>query len=274
MTRHEEILNELVYRLDDLIYDFYRDSNELIANKSNQDRLIHFRDQTVETINKMNVRSLEVISSLRRQEDVIERGEKLIEKNEELIASSFEVIDSSPNKSELMEDLGALSASMYDSAKKVVSKVEESGVIDRFVNKTKEGLSQVANHPTVQKGTEAVKEKTKEAVDFGAEALKEGGEKISEWFEQGKEEVEEFTEKVDEFEDDFDDSLEDIEREVMKQLEELEDVDFLDQSEVEISDDEIFEDETLDDEDISISVESFDGESKEEEIESEKSNNL
>ena len=211
MNRHDEILNELVYQIDDLVYDYYSKSNAIIAKKNNQDRLLNFRDKTVETLNNMNVRSLEMISGLRRQEHVVERAEALLQKNKDLIASSYEVLENSSDKSELLEDLGTLSASMYDSAKQVVNKVEESGVISKFFNKTKEGFDSFVNHPSVVKGTEVVKETTKEALDAGSKALKQGSEKVSEWLEEAEEEVEEFKEDVHDFSVEADEALSDAE---------------------------------------------------------------
>lgn len=211
MNRHDEILNELVYQIDDLVYEFYSKSNEIIAKKNNQDRLLNFRDKTVETLNNMNVRSLEMISDLRKQEHVVERAEALLKKNKDLIASSYEVLNNAGDKSELLEDLGALSASMYDSAKQVVNKVEESGVFSKFLNKTKEGFDSFVNHPTVVKGTEVVKETTKEALDAGSRALKQGSDKVSEWLDDAQDEVEDFKEDVHEFSVEADEALSDAE---------------------------------------------------------------
>lgn len=198
MNKYDELLNALVYEIDNLVYDFYSKSNELIAHKSGQEQLLDFRDKSVDTINTMNIRSLEMISQLKKQEVLEERAEHLIAKNKELISSSLDVIQAAPNKSELLEDLGKLSSNMYESAKEVVTKVEESGVIDRFINKTKDTFDDIANHPNVKKGTEAMKEKTKEFVDAGSKQLKKGGEKLSEWFDELEDKAKEGSEKTTE----------------------------------------------------------------------------
>ncbi len=59
MTKYDDILNELVYKIDDVVYDFYSKSNELIATKANQDRLFTFRDKTINTINDIGFYQLD-----------------------------------------------------------------------------------------------------------------------------------------------------------------------------------------------------------------------
>ena len=211
MNRHDEILNELVYQIDDLVYDFYSKSNEIIAKKNNQDRLLNFRDKTVETLNNMNVRSLEMISGLKKQEHITLRADALLRKNKDLIASSYEVLNNANDKSELLEDLGTLSASMYDSAKQVVNKVEESGVVNKFLNKTKEGFDSIVKHPSFVKGTEVVKETTKDALEAGSKALKQGSDKVAEWLDDAKEDVETLKDDVHEFSLEADETLSDAE---------------------------------------------------------------
>lgn len=216
MNKYDELLNELVYEIDDLVYNFYSVSNELIAHKKGQDRLFDFRDQTVDIINTMNIRSLEMISHLKKREHVEERSDKLVAKNKELIHSSFEVIKSSPNKSELFEDLSALSLGLYESAKETIAKVEESGVVDRVVSKTKQGFEDLVNNPEVQKGTEIVKEKTKEAVNMGSKAFKEGSATLSKWFEEFKKQAKETAKNTKE-------AAEDVKEEVVRSADDLKD---------------------------------------------------
>ncbi|WZU00466.1 hypothetical protein MGH68_12945 [Erysipelothrix sp. D19-032] len=169
MTKYDDILNELVYKIDDVVYDFYSKSNELIATKANQDRLFTFRDKTINTINDMNVRSLEMISGFRSESLVRERTENLYDKNIQLIQSAYDVIEASPNKSEFLEDVQNFASGVYTQAKDMVKRVEDSGAIDRITDSAQVGFKKVqdswdefATNPTVVKNVETLKEKTKE----------------------------------------------------------------------------------------------------------------
>lgn len=196
MSKYDQLLNEVVYQIDERVYDYYTKSNALIASKRSQDRLIAFRDSTLDTINDMNVRSLEIISGLKNKELVEERAAKLLNKNESIIASSLELIQSAPDKNEFLNDLGNLATGVYESAKVVVKKVEDSGAIDRIVDVTqkgfqhaKEGLDDFAKHPKVKKGTEIVKEKTKEAASTGVQLVKESSQRLNEWLKTQEEDA-------------------------------------------------------------------------------------
>ncbi|CAM4344385.1 hypothetical protein [Erysipelothrix aquatica] len=180
MTKYDDILNELVYKIDDVVYDFYSKSNELIATKANQDRLFTFRDKTINTINDMNVRSLEMISGFRSESLVRERTENLYDKNIQLIQSAYDVIEASPNKSEFLEDVQNFASGVYTQAKDMVKRVEDSGAIDRITDSAQVGFKKVqdswdefATNPTVVKNVETLKEKTKEAVDYGAKVIQD-----------------------------------------------------------------------------------------------------
>lgn len=207
MSKYDEILNELVYQIDDLVYDFYSKSNELIANKKDQERLLTFRDKTLNTINEMNVRSLEKISEFRSDTLIRERAEHLITKNEELIQSALEVINSSADKSEILEDIQTIASGVYASAKDVKRKIDESGVIDKAIekanvgiDKAKEGLEELSKDPRFIRGTEIVKEKSKEAFDYGNKIVKEGTKKVADYIEK-KSPKNEDSEIIDIYED-------------------------------------------------------------------------
>lgn len=208
MSKYDEILNELVYQIDDLVYDFYSKSNELISNKRDQERLLTFRDKTLNTINEMNVRSLEKISEFRSDTLIRERAEHLLQKNEELIESALVVIDSSADKSEILEDIQTIASGVYASAKDVKRKIDESGVIDKAVekanigiNKAREGLDELSQDPRVKRGAEIVVEKSKEAYDFGAKVVKEGTKKVADFIDKKTPNGNEDSEIIDIYED-------------------------------------------------------------------------
>ncbi|QIK70329.1 hypothetical protein G7062_08485 [Erysipelothrix sp. HDW6C] len=181
MSKYDDILNELVYQIDDVVYEFYSKSNEIIAVKSEQERLLSFRDKTINTINDMNVRSLEIISEFKNEALVKERAEALLAKNKDLVASSLSILQGSPDKNEFLEDVQNLATGVYESAKDVFKKIEDSGVVDRIADKAnegfkkvQEGLEEFSKHPTVQKSADIIKEKTKEAVEAGSKLVKDG----------------------------------------------------------------------------------------------------
>lgn len=216
MSKYDEILNELVYQIDDLIYDFYTRSNALVVNKRNQEQLLEFRDKTIATINDMNVRSLEMISALKSEALVIERTEHLLEKNKTLVASAMNVIDGSPSKSDFLEDVSNIASDLYESAKNTYKKVEETGVIDRIREKSAEGLKiaqegfeEFANHPTVKKSAEVVSEKAKEAYEVGSKVVQDGAKFVADKFNQAKNDVED-SEIYKETEDTLQDVIDEV----------------------------------------------------------------
>lgn len=188
MSKYDELLNELVYQIDDVVYNFYSQSNEIIATKNGQERLLTFRDKTLNTINDMNVRSLEIISDFKNSELIQERAEHLLQKNKDIVNSSLDVLRAAPERNEFLDDLGNLATGIYESAKTTFQKVEESETFDRFkesamqgLKKVQKGLDDFAKHPNVVKGTEIVKEKTKEAVDAGSQIVKETSKSVNDW---------------------------------------------------------------------------------------------
>lgn len=188
MSKYDELLNELVYQIDDVVYNFYSQSNEIIATKNGQERLLTFRDKTLNTINDMNVRSLEIIADFKNSELIQERAEHLLQKNKDIVNSSLDVLRAAPERNEFLDDLGNLATGIYESAKTTFQKVEESETFDRFkesamqgLKKVQKGLDDFAKHPNVVKGTEIVKEKTKEAVDAGSQIVKETSKSVNDW---------------------------------------------------------------------------------------------
>ncbi|CAM2747338.1 hypothetical protein [Erysipelothrix tonsillarum] len=188
MSKYDELLNELVYQIDDVVYNFYSQSNEIIATKNGQERLLTFRDKTLNTINDMNVRSLEIIADFKNSELIQERAEHLLQKNKDIVNSSLDVLRAAPERNEFLDDLGNLATGIYESAKTTFQKVKESETFDRFkesamqgLKKVQKGLDDFAKHPNVVKGTEIVKEKTKEAVDAGSQIVKETSKSVNDW---------------------------------------------------------------------------------------------
>lgn len=188
MSKYDELLNELVYQIDDVVYNFYSQSNEIIATKNGQERLLTFRDKTLNTINDMNVRSLEIIADFKNSELIQERAEHLLQKNKDIVNSSLDVLRAAPERNEFLDDLGNLATGIYESAKTTFQKVEEYETFDRFkesamqgLKKVQKGLDDFAKHPNVVKGTEIVKEITKEAVDAGSQIVKETSKSVNDW---------------------------------------------------------------------------------------------
>lgn len=181
MNKYDDILNELVYQIDDIVYDFYSQTNELISKKQNQDNLLKFRDKTITTINDMNVRSLEIISGLKSGDLVKERSEHLLNKNQEIVDSAMNFINSANDKSELVESVQKFAENVYGQAKDMKAKLDESGVVERLLegaqlglSKVQKGVEELNQNPQFVKGKEVVIEKSKEALVAGTKILKEG----------------------------------------------------------------------------------------------------
>ena len=195
MSKYDEILNELVYRIDDIVYDFYSQSNEIISRKKATERLLEYRDQSLNTVNEMNVRSLEIISDIKKKDLVEDRAEALIQKNEDLVQSILNVLEAAPNKSDVLEDLGEFANKALDSAKDVIKNVESSEAFDKLktaskssIDFAKEKYDDITHDERFIKGKEVIIDKTKEAVDVSAAALKEGSQKLSDWIAEKKKE--------------------------------------------------------------------------------------
>lgn len=191
MSKYDTILNELVYQIDDIAYDFYSQTNEKISRKQNQDSLLKFRDKTIATINDMNVRSLEIISGLKSEELVAERAQHLLTKNHEIVNSALAFIDASNDKSEIVESVQRFADTVYTQAKGLKAKIDESGVVDRLfegaqqgLSKVKSGVEELNQNPQFVKSKEAVIEKSKDVLLTGAKLVKEGSKKVSDHFEK------------------------------------------------------------------------------------------
>ena len=142
MSKYDAFLTEVVYEIDDVIYNFYQKSNEVISKKRNQESLFEYRDKTIETVNDMNVRSLEIISSVKKREIVEERAAVLIQRNEEILASALNVIEVAPSRGDLMHEVKEAAAQVLDKAGLFVSNFQKSDT-----------------YHTIKKGTAKLKEK-------------------------------------------------------------------------------------------------------------------
>lgn len=214
MTKTEDLLNELIYRIDDITYDFYTESNSVIATKKNPERLIDFRDHAVTTLNDMNVRSLEIISRIKDLALAEERVNILIEKNQKIVASSMEVIHEAPARNDFVNDVSNLANNLYEGAKETVQKIEQSDAYAKVKDQTKKGFEKAkesidnfVHDPRVQEGVEEAKEKSKEVLDAGAKLVKENTKKLADWIESHRQHVEE---ELKDFKEDAEDVYDDV----------------------------------------------------------------
>lgn len=184
MSKYDEVLNELVYQIDDIVYGFYSTSNEIISSKRSQERLITFRDNALTTLNDMNVRSLELIAGFKNKNLIEERAEKLLAKNQNIVDSALLVLTEAPNRSDVMDNINEFASSVIHTAKDVFHKVEKSDLADAAKEeliKAKESLEDLANNPKVIEGTKIIKEKTKDAYDLGSQIVKDQSRKFAQW---------------------------------------------------------------------------------------------
>ena len=209
MNKHDDVLNELVYQIDDIVYSFYSHSNEIIATKRSQERLLTFREKTLNTINDMNVRSLEIISSFRSRALVDERAETLLVKNQDIVNSAIEILESAPNRSDFIDDVSELASNVIDSAKDVMNRVEASGAVDKIVeaaqdgfNLAKDSFEDFSQNPKVIENKKIIKEKTKDVVDLGSKFVKDNSRKFADWVAAEMESANEDTESGTPYEDD------------------------------------------------------------------------
>ncbi|AMC93456.1 hypothetical protein AOC36_05525 [Erysipelothrix larvae] len=185
MSKYDAYLTEVVYEIDDLIYDFYRQSNDLISKKKNQDRLIDFRDKTISTLNDMNVRSLEIISQFKDHAMVEDRVDVLVEKNRSILESALTVIDSDKSVGSSVKDVYQ---NVYEGARKVVDKVNTPETVDKIKDvaqdgyeKVKETIHTVSEDPRFIEGVQKTKDVAKDIVTIGGDALKVSSLKLKEW---------------------------------------------------------------------------------------------
>lgn len=179
MSKYNEYLTEIVYQIDDLIYDFYRKSNELIASKRNTESLLEFRDNTIDTVNDMNVRALEMIASFKKDALVEERAEILLERNRDILDSAYKVILKSPSKGELFSEMKDAAKDALNYASDKVNDFQRSDAYANLKDYTEKGytrlkdaVEKVSQDQRVQEGVQTVKEKTSEAFTKGETVVK------------------------------------------------------------------------------------------------------
>lgn len=204
MTKYDDILNELVYEIDDVVYDFYSQSNEIISRKKSTQRLLEYRDQSLDTVNEMNVRSLEIISDIKKRDLVEERAEKLLIKNAELTKSILAVLEAAPNKSEVLDNVSEFATKAIESVKSAVKTAEQSATYDKIkdvaahsIDVAKETVDTITHDERFISGKEVIKDKTKDAIEFSAQVVKDGSKRLSEWLEERQEKKETETDTRD-----------------------------------------------------------------------------
>ncbi len=226
MSKYNDYLTEIVYQIDDIIYDFYRKSNELIAKKRNAEALIDFRDNTISTVNDMNVKALELIASFKKDNLVEERAEILLERNREILDSSYQVLLSAPNKGEFFEEMKEAAKDAIDYTSKAVNDFQASETYANIKEATgkgytrlKDAVVKVSQDERVKEGFDTVKSKSAEAFHKGETVLKK-------WWHEVKEDSEEFSddlkEKYSDFKDEVEDEYQDIKEDIKDKYHEVE----------------------------------------------------
>lgn len=239
MNKHDDFLTNIVYEIDDIVYEYYRKTNEVIAQKRDQERLIDYRDKTIDTINDMNVRSLEIIAAIKSHEMVETRANILIERNQSILESSWQVITSAANRSEFLEDIASAATQLYEGAKKTVRKVEQTDTFHKVKESAADGyvrlrdaVENISSDPRVQEGIKIAKETTKDVIHAGEKVMSEGGEKLKSWIKEAKEKsseskeksedtLKEVVEEVQEMASDLDDKTSSVVDEALKQIDDL-----------------------------------------------------
>lgn len=191
MSKFDDYLTEIVYEIDDLIYDFYKQSNDMIALKQNQEKLIDFRDKTITTLNDMNVRSLEVISQFKNREMVESRVEILVHKNQSILDSALSVIDSDLTRGSFVKDLYQ---NVVSGAKRVVDVTSDPENIEKIkttaqkgYEKVKDTLQNVSDDPRFQNGVKRAKDVAVDAISIGNDALRSSSLKLKDWLDSRQE---------------------------------------------------------------------------------------
>lgn len=232
MSKYNEYLTEIVYQIDDIIYEFYRKSNDLIATKRNTEELLSFRDETITTINNMNVRALEMIASFKKDQLVEERSEILLQRNKDILDSAQTVIENSPSKGELFNEV---KDAAKDALKYTSDKVQEFQSSDTYANikdytekgyvKLRDAVQRVSSDKRVQDGVQTAKDFSKEALKKGEEAYHKGEAKLKDWWEETKAKKEAAEEAAKDAYEDVKDAAEDTYEDVKDKVEDtVEDV--------------------------------------------------
>lgn len=223
MSKYDAFLTEVVYEIDDVIYDFYKKSNDLIKSKRNQEKLFEYRDKTIETVNDMNVRSLEIIASVKKRDIVEERSALLVQRNELILQSALDVIETSPSRGDLVHEVKVAAAQVLGKASDMFHNVQKSETYNNLKEGTVKGyerlrdkVKEISEDERVQDGLKTAKDKSKEIYHKGGELVSEGVEKFKEWVEEGKE-------KAEDLKDDAKDTAHDVKEDVETAYHEIKD---------------------------------------------------
>ncbi|HLV49397.1 MAG TPA: hypothetical protein VKY25_00535 [Erysipelothrix sp.] len=223
MSKYDAFLTEVVYEIDDVIYDFYQKSNDLIKSKRNQEKLFEYRDKTIETVNDMNVRSLEIIASVKKRDIVEERSALLVQRNELILQSALDVIETSPSRGDLVHEVKVAAAQVLGKASDMFHNVQKSETYNNLKEGTVKGyerlrdkVKEISEDERVQDGLKTAKDKSKEIYHKGGELVSEGVEKFKEWVEEGKE-------KAEDLKDDAKDTAHDVKEDVETAYHEIKD---------------------------------------------------
>lgn len=227
MSKYNDYLTEIVYQIDDIIYDFYRKSNEAIAKKRNTENLINFRDETISTVNDMNVRALEMIASFKKDYLVEERAEVLLQRNKDILESAYQVLLNAPNKGEFFEEMKEAAKDAIGYTSKAVSDFQTTetyanivGVTEKGYTRLKDAVTKVSQDEKVQEGFKTVKDKSSEVIHTGEKVLKK-------WWKDVKKDTNEYKEDVQETYEDIKDDVEDIYEDIKEDIDDKRDA-FLD----------------------------------------------
>ena len=188
MNKHEDYLTEIAYEIDEIMYDYYTRSNHLIAKRRNQEKLITYRDKSIETVNDMNVRSLQILAGVKNLDLLKERAEILIGRNEEILASSLDVINSLPVKGDFIEEVTHIATSAYAGAMDALdsfTRSETYGTLKEGASKgyvkLRDTIENISKDPKVKETIEVVKDKSKELLHSGEEVAIDAYKKIEDW---------------------------------------------------------------------------------------------
>lgn len=187
-NKNHDILNELVYQIDDVVYAFYTESNVLIASKKQQEVCLDFRERALNTINEMNVRSLELLSEVKDESVVEARAAHLLQQNQALVDRALDVIARAPGRFEFAENVQEMIQQAQHASKEAFERIRVSDGFESFMEKARDGfdkskdaISQVFDKAHVKETTEQMARATKEAYEVSSHALHEGVEALSDW---------------------------------------------------------------------------------------------
>lgn len=227
MTKYNDYLTEVVYQIDDIIYDFYKKSNELIATKRNHENLIDFRDKTISTVNDMNIRALEIISSLKKDDIVEQRVEILLDRNTNILESSLTVINNTPAKGDLFNEMKTAAKEAIVHTNKALNDFQDSDTFANIKRTTEDGytrlkdaIKNVSQDDRVQKGIQTAKEKSKELLEAGEKVFHEGEEKVKSWVKASKEKAKDVKDDVEDVYEDVKDEASDFYEDVKVNVDE------------------------------------------------------